>query len=104
VYMQHAHHFSVPATCIPLPFPQSDLHCQQFFFNCLHSYPFDTTLSQNILKICPVHLLINIHGSLVILFVTFQWFAPIQKNRLDITSKNSQLCCNIDIYLDFHTW
>lgn len=89
-------------TCIPPPFPRSDLHCQWFFFDCLHSHPSDTTSSQSILQISPVHLLINICRSLMILFVTFQCFAPIQKNRLDITSKNSQLHC--DIYLDFHTW
>lgn len=86
--------------CIPPPIPQSDLHCQWFFFDCIHSYPFDTS-SQNILKICLLHLLVNMYRSLVILFVTFQHFAPIQKNWLDIMFKNSQLHCNI--YLDFHT-
>ena len=62
---------------IPLPFRQTDLHCQWFFFDSLHSYPFDTTSRQSILKICLMHLLINICRSLVILFVTFQHFAPI---------------------------
>ena len=72
----------------------SDLHCQWFFFDYLHSYRFDKTSSQNILKICLMHLLINICRSLVLLFVTFQCFAPMQKKRLDIMSKNSQLHCN----------
>ena len=80
--------------CIPLPFPRSDLHCQWFFIDCLHRYPLDTTSSQNILQICLMHLLIQICRYLVILFVTFQCFAPIQKKWLDITSKNSQLHCN----------
>jgi hypothetical protein len=77
-------------------FPFCSLICTAIDFSCacLHSSLFEKMLGQKILKIFirpPTYKCLQVPFDSI---YNLPCFIPIQKNRLDITSKNSQLCSN----------